>query len=227
MLTACSTIGNPIKGNAILDWVDFVKINHKTYNGLYDAVLTDPGAVLRDRVIGKVAFKVGDVVTNSDYRTKDGDAAFLAIGTELFEIQGYQDQSLIAAKDEQAIHGYRLYQVEGSGARSMKFKDLIMERVERIEIYTDNGSNRLLNQFQDGTDIQKFIDLLKAGSKTSTYEPKTTQSDPTYYQVVFNIENQVVAYKLWLAYDGKHYYFSPWDTHAVSAEIGQFIPKGE
>jgi len=226
-LTACGTIGNPIKGSAIIDWVDFVKINHKTYNGLYDAVLADPAAVLRDRVVGKVAFKVGDVVTNPEYRTQDGDAAFLTIGTELYEIQGYKDQSLIAAKDDQAIHGYRLYQVEGSGARSMKFKDLVMERVERIEIYRDNGSTRLIHQVQDGPDIQKFIDLLNAGSKTSTYEPKTTQNDPTYYQMVFYIENQVVAYKIWLAYDGNQYYFSPWDTHAVSSKIGQFIPKHE
>ncbi|WP_152394917.1 hypothetical protein [Paenibacillus guangzhouensis] len=224
-ITACNAIGNPIKGNAIIDWVDFVKINHKTYNGLYDAVLADPGVVLRERVVGKVAFRVGDVVTNPEYRTKDGDAAFLEIGTELYEVEGYKDQSLIAAKDEHAIHGYRLYQVEGSSAWTMKFKDLVMERVERIEIYKDNGSNQLLHKVQDGPDIQKFIDILEAGSKTPTYEPKTAQSDPTYYEVVFYIENQVAAYKLWLAYDGNHYYFSSGDTHAVSSEIGQLIPK--
>ncbi|MFD0620581.1 hypothetical protein ACFQZR_24250 [Paenibacillus sp. GCM10027629] len=223
-LTACRSVLNPIKGNAAIDWVDFVKINQKTYMGLHEAVLADPAAVLLDRVVGKVAFQVSDVVTNPEYRTQDGDAAFLAVGTELFEMKGYKDQSLIAAKDDRSIHGFRLYQVNDPDFQHMKFKDLEAVKVKRIEIYQDAGSNELLHKIQDGPDIQKFTDLLVAGSKTPEYVPDQTQGDSIYYQMVFYTD-QVMAYKISLAYDSKHYYFSPGETHTISQEIEQFIPK--
>ncbi|NRF94803.1 hypothetical protein HQN89_28320 [Paenibacillus frigoriresistens] len=64
ILNGCSNFNtNSIRGNAVIDWVDFVKLSGNSYTGLFEGVIKDPNDVT-NQVIGEVKFKVGDVVTN-------------------------------------------------------------------------------------------------------------------------------------------------------------------
>ncbi|WP_336774071.1 hypothetical protein [Paenibacillus sp. MMO-58] len=206
-----------IKGNAEIDWVDFVKLNGHTYTGLYDGVLVNPDDVT-DAVAGKVKFKVGDVVSNPNYRTKEGDAAFLAIGTQLYEVKGYTPEEILAAEDKSRIGGYRIY-VEDSYYKTLNrrsFKDLPMDQVRKIELYKMNETipyRTLANEEQ-----ADFIHLLKSGKYTPAYTPNSRNGDPVYYAMVFYTK-EPIAYSFSIADDGDHVFFYPWDLSLVDNRI--------
>lgn len=222
-LSGCSSLkeeNNPIKGNAEIDWVDFVKLNGDSYTGLYEQVLKNPADVAEE-VVGEVEFKVGDVVTNPDYRTKAGDAAFLEIGTKLYRVHGFESNELIAAKDENRIGGYRLY-ASDDYAKTMRlhYKDVPKEQVERIELHHSNeieSFNTLLNDDKD-----RFIHILDSGKNTPNYTPQSKDGDPTYYTMVFYTDGPF-GYAYTIADDGVNVFFYPWDTRIVDDEIRKWM----
>jgi hypothetical protein len=221
LLGGCSgSDAESIHGNAIIDWIDFVKLNEYTYTGLFEGVIKDPLDVT-DEVVGEVKFKVGDVVTNPNYRTKPGDAAFLAIGTKLYRVKGFEPNELIAAAEERQIGGYRLY-AEDSFAKTlrMNYKDIPKDRVERVELYRQ-GEVKAYRTLT-GSDQEQFIQLLDSGVDTQDYTPADQDRDPTYYYMVFYTEGPI-AYAYSIADDGVNVFFSPWSTRLVDDEIRVFI----
>ena len=89
LLGGCSRFNPDSFGqSSTIDWVDFVKLHGKSYTGTFQSVIGDAAAVT-PQVVGEVSFKVAEVVTNPSYRTKDGDAAFLDIGTKLYRVDGF------------------------------------------------------------------------------------------------------------------------------------------
>ncbi|MBA9084867.1 hypothetical protein FHR92_001328 [Fontibacillus solani] len=221
-LSGCSTSvdPNPIKGNSTIDWVDFVKLNGDSYTGLYGRVLKNPGDVT-DEVVGEVKFKVGDVVTNPNYKTKAGDAAFLEIGTKLYRVNGYKSEELIAAKDENQIGGYRLYAGDDFvKTLQLHYKDMPKDKVERIELYHFDQTtpfNTLLND-----DKERFIELLDHGKDTPNYRPQNKDGDPAYYQMVFYTDGPL-GYAYSIADDRVNVFFYPWDTRVVDDEVRNWL----
>jgi hypothetical protein len=221
LLGGCSdSDADSIHGNAIIDWVDFVKLNEYTYTGLFDGVIKNPLDVT-DEVAGEVKFKVGDVVTNPKYRTKPGDAAFLAIGTKLYRVKGFEPNELIAAKEERLIGGYRLYAEENfAKTLQLNYKDVPKDKVERVELYRlgEVEAYRTLT----GSDQERFIQLLDSGADTQDYTPADRDRDPTYYSMVFYTDGPI-AYLYSIADDGENVFFSPWTTRLVDDEIRVFL----
>lgn len=80
----------------MIDWVDFVKVRGITYLMVHGA-----GRTLVPEDLGEpfdsVRFRVAGNVTDSSYRTKNGDAAFLAPGTVLYAVKGYNTSFRLAA----------------------------------------------------------------------------------------------------------------------------------
>jgi len=215
------TAGNPIKGNAIIDWVDFVKFNGHSYTGLWEAVLQNPGDVAEE-VAGKVKFKVGDVVTNPGYRTKDGDAAFLEIGTELLRVRGFAEDELLAVRDETLIGGYRLYAEDGfAKTLRMNYADIPKAQVTKIELYHDSNIDPY--RTLAGTDRERFIALLDGGRDTRDYNPANQHGDPEYRRMVFYVSGGPFAYSFMIADDGVNVFFSPWETRLVDAEVRELL----
>lgn len=221
VLSGCSRqIANPIQGNTIIDWVDFVKLNGNTYTRLDSRTLKDPGNVT-DRVAGEITFKVADVVTNPSYRIKDGDAAFLAIGTKLYQVQGFAAHELIAAHDERRIGGYRLYAEDGfANMIGRHYKDMPKDKIERIELFQSNETRpfRVLS----GDEKAKFVELLETGEDNPNFSSEPINGDPNYYKMVFYTD-EPLAYVYDLVDDGQQVFFYPWDTRVVDAEIRPFI----
>lgn len=211
---------NSIRGNAVIDWVDFVKLNGHSYTGLYEQVLKNPNDVT-DEIVGEVKFKVGDVVTNPNYKTKAGDAAFLEIGTKLYRVNGFKSDELIAAKDDNRIGGYRLYAGDDY-AKTMRlhYKDVPKDQVERIELYHSDQTtpfNTLANN-----EKERFIELLDQGKDTRNYNPQNKDGDPIYSTMVFFTDGPL-GYAYTIADDGVNVFFFPWDTRIVDDEMRKWL----
>lgn len=212
--------GNPIKGNAIIDWVDFVKHGGHSYTGLWEAVLQNPDDVTGEAA-GKVKFKVGDVVTNPSYRTKDGDAAFLAIGTELLRVRGFAEDELLAVRDTSLIGGYRLYAEDGFAKTvRMNYADIPKARVTKVELYREGNAEPY--RTLEGSDKERFIALLDGGQDKRDYRPASQRGDPEYRRMVFYADGPL-AYQYTIADDGDNVFFSPWETRLVDAEVRELL----
>ncbi|MDU0201176.1 hypothetical protein ACYEXS_23020 [Paenibacillus sp. MAH-36] len=219
--SGCSWVNsNSIHGNAVIDWVDFVKLSGNSYTGLFEGVIKDTNDITNE-VVGEVHFKVGDVVTNPEYQTKAGDAAFLEIGTKLYKVKGFESNQLIAAKDEKRISGYRLYAGDDF-ARTLRrnYEDLPKEKIERVELYhfDEVKPYKTLND----SEKEQFIQLLESGKVTEDYYTQSKVGDPTYYLFVI-FTNEPIANSFILTDDGGHVSFSSTQTRIVDNEIRKLI----
>lgn len=211
---------------AILDWVDFIQWDGNYYIALDSAVLADPEKI--GEKAGEVAFRVSDNINSTQYKVKNGDAAFWEPGTELYYVEGLPD--LLAAKDPAEINGYSLYVNEAkSGGYPQHFKDLKLEGVAKIEIYDlflyDNFSSpELLNTLEDEQDVQAFLKILKG--KHSPQDPELIRNppDPEIYAAVLH-NGEDIARKFHIYKEGKQWLWYPWDREFLPAETGSFIKK--
>lgn len=201
-----------------IDWVDFIKLDGKEYDGIYTGVIADPEDI--GETVGEVQFKVADEVTNPNYKIKDGDAAFWEKGTTIYAVKN--DSSLRAVKDEHEINGYRVYQVrEDEKGQSWHFKDMPQDKVKKIELYKRNeeGTYTLLKHV---TEIREFLSLLNRGEQQSDFIPDTSEGDPVIFQMVFYTDSPI-AYNFSLHFDGKVFFWHPWDTTVLPGEIKTYL----
>lgn len=222
LLGGCSNnfFNSITRTESIIDWVDFIKWDNKSYEAVYDAVLTDESYI--GEAIGTVTFKVADNVTNSNYKTKNGDAAFHEKGTVFFAVKGEPD--LLAVKDDEEIGGYRIYYTRDAGKYRWRFQDMPLENVKRIEfysIYTAEG-NKLLSTWESPDDIQEIGQLLTSSMEQVNFTPNTTEKDPDYYQIILYTGGPF-AYRYNIQFDGETYYWFPWETHILSEKIAPYM----
>jgi hypothetical protein len=94
-------------GNAIVDYVDFVRIGGREYiAGRGGPVRTVPRARL-GRKLGTVRCELSAIRPDPYYHPVDGDAGYLPAGTPVYEVSG-SGRDVVAAP---VGGGYRLYQV--------------------------------------------------------------------------------------------------------------------
>jgi hypothetical protein len=208
--------------NTIIDWVDFVKLNGMTYEGMHhSAVLADPGLVT-DQVAGVVKFNVEQNVSNPSYQIKDGDAAFLEKGTELYVIAGIDPEYCIGVKNNSVINGYKIYRNRDyESGPSWKFQDLDQSKVKTIKIYEGyNGSEQLVEY--KGEEILQILDLLNSSEQVLNYEPYTKEGDLKYYRMVLMDGNPIVQVHT-VNKDDINYYWHPDSTQLLSVSISEYL----
>jgi|SRR5229473_1360598 len=106
LTTACQLPGMSSTCNAQIDWVNFIQVGSTQYvAGL------EPRSVLQEGDLGPVythvKFKVSGNVCDSNYRLKDGDAAFLDVGTPIYQVNGQAIGRELAARFSGQIVVYR------------------------------------------------------------------------------------------------------------------------
>ncbi|MCD7036448.1 hypothetical protein LRR81_19555 [Metabacillus sp. GX 13764] len=218
LLTGC---GNLNSHSSIIDWVDFIKWDGKDYAGIDSGVLADPSFI--GEKVGMVKFKVDGNVTDSTYKTRNGDAAFHEKGTAIYKLKGQED--LLAVKNSRSINGYEVYFTTENARYHWRYKDMPAAKVKKIEIYqayTADGT-KLLNTITNKSKVIRFLQLLEKGKTAPNFQPDTKKGDPLYYEMTF-YTGEPVAYKYSLLYDGKTYFWYPDDTAVLSQEIKDFIP---
>ncbi|MDZ5474026.1 hypothetical protein SM124_20090 [Bacillus sp. 31A1R] len=213
LLTACGPAGN-----AIIEWVDFIVWKDTHYYGIYSGELSDDTYV-GDK-LGKVKFKVADNITNTNYKIKHGDAAFLEKGTQIYKVKGFSD--LIVVKDSSHINQYRVFAANESGF-DWHFKDVPLEEITKILIYKFvPGENHQFIRELKSQDMKVFIELLKDSKEDENYQPNTFEKDPTTYTFVLYVDGPI-AYKYDIHFDERNYYWHPWSTNILSEEIEPFL----
>lgn len=218
ILSGCQAIGQ----NTIIDWVDFIKWDGKEYDGIYSGVITDEKYI--GKKLGEVKFKVADNVSDLEYKTKDGDAAFHEKGTEIFTIKGLPN--LIAVKSDRNINGYALYYSRDEEKDKWHFQDMPIEKVNRIEIYQGYtpDSTKGIKEVKSPKQVSQFLQILKTSKDSPNFQPNMEKGDPENYQMIF-YTGEPVAYKFDLQFDGHTYFWFPSEPSILSNEIHAFIPN--
>jgi hypothetical protein len=220
VLTGCRS--TPFDGHTMIDWVDFIKWEDIEYNGIYSGVLADKKFI--GEKLGTVKYKVADNVTNPNYKIRNGDAAFHEKGTEIFTIHG--QPNLIAVEDASQINGYRVYYSRDATEQQWHFKNVPLDKVNKIEIcqsYTSEG-NTLLSDYTNRDEFQTLLLLLENSEESPNFQPNTEKGDPDYFQIVLYTDDPI-AYKFDVQFDGSTYYWYPWDTAILSNEIETYLKK--
>lgn len=221
--TACSDLSSLTgsKEDVIIDWVDFVKYKDQEYNAAYELVISNETFVEK-KPIGKISFKVANVITDPGYETKNGDAAFLNKGTQIYAIKGISSEELIAVKSEDATNGYRLYlSREHRKSYAAFFDEMDANKITSIEIIRDEN---IITQLED-TRKNTFIALLKGGLNMENFVPDLTKGEPdTYHFVMYTAD--AISYQFDLYDDHKQFYFNPNETRILDEAVREFVSSG-
>lgn len=92
-------------GLSRISWIDCVKINNNKYYSDYERTSIEEALV--NKKIGEVKFNVSENVHNGNYKFRNGDATFLEVGTEIYNLKS--DDNAIAVKIDNEYFIYELY----------------------------------------------------------------------------------------------------------------------
>jgi hypothetical protein len=97
LITACQLPGPGSGCTAQIDWVDFIQVGSVQY-----LARPDPADAIQEGDLGpvysRVKFKVSGHVCDPSYRPKDGDAAFMDVGTPIYQVNGFPPTQRLAVR---------------------------------------------------------------------------------------------------------------------------------
>ncbi|MGG0642639.1 hypothetical protein ABE021_01670 [Sporosarcina gallistercoris] len=152
--SGCSAV-NVIRGcpDGIIEWADVVKLNDVKYAGGIEGI-SEGAALEKGSKVGEVNYMMADHAC-SNHKIRNGDAAYLPVGTEIYEAAGYRPDFRVIAEDrvfkvrdnEAADTIGDLYDIEG------KVEGIILES----EI--DNSYLAELNEEQTKSFVEDYLSL--------------------------------------------------------------------
>jgi hypothetical protein len=103
---ACRVPGSTPACNTSIDWVNFIQVGSAQYLAGPEAPgILKPGDL--GPVYAHVKFKVDGNVCDPNYRLKDGDAAFLEVGSPIYQVTGQPPTEELAAALKGSLLLYR------------------------------------------------------------------------------------------------------------------------
>lgn len=174
--TLLLSAGNtPIKENGCAgddDWIDFIKFNDVMYGFTGHLQTSKPNVKLGPK-IGEVKFKLkGNACSNHD--VQHGDAAFVPVGTPIYEQSGYKREFRLIAGDNiyqvmvnpKAKFVKELYDIEGKVEKITIFRDTHDRDIRTIE---PSKTIVLTNLFVE-REIIGFEEIFKRGVPKTEYQ---------------------------------------------------------
>ena len=104
-VAGCQLPGSAPTCNTMIDWVNFIQVGSTQYVAGPESSVTLQESDLGP-VYAKVKFKVSGNVCDPNYKLKDGDAAFLDLGTEIYQVNGHAPTQELAARFNGQIVAY-------------------------------------------------------------------------------------------------------------------------
>lgn len=165
-LVACSSDNNSSPSNdegesksgiIEIDWVDFVVLNDINYHrGYMDNYKLQKDKV--GKVIGKVEFTVANNIYDPKYKVKNGDAAFLEKGTNIYKLKDYSTNFRVAVYSN---NEWILYEAD-SNPKAQIGEDLldINNKVTRIGINSETDGKTELATINDKATINKLVEFV-------------------------------------------------------------------
>ncbi|MBS4201633.1 hypothetical protein KHA93_18630 [Bacillus sp. FJAT-49732] len=213
LLTGC----NPFtQTNVTIDWVDFLQFSGEKYNRS-QLEIADPDLI--GEKIGEVKKTLDDNVKDPDYKSKDGDAAYLPAGTALYEVKN--EPNFIAVRDKDSINGYKIY--SKTNIRT-DFYSINKDEVLKVQIFDEVTYEQFIlrKAIIDKKDIVRFIDVLQSGKPDSSLV--FDYSDPKMSSYVILVyTSEPVAKKIPLFFDGEQYFWYNSDSEVLPAEIENLL----
>lgn len=95
----CDRVGKETDGcMAIIDWVDFLMINGITYDHNNEGTKEVAKEQIGDK-ISEITYMLNDHAC-TDHKSKNGDAAYLPVGTAVYELKGYKPEYRVVANNK-------------------------------------------------------------------------------------------------------------------------------
>ena len=106
LIAACQLPRSAPTCNAQIDWVNFIQVGSTQYvAGPQSPTILQVSDL--GPVYAHVKFRVSGNVCDPNYRLNDGDAAFLDVGTPIYQVNGYPSSDQLAAKFNGSLVVYR------------------------------------------------------------------------------------------------------------------------
>lgn len=186
LVVGCTPITNVLHPRVVIDWVPFVQFNGVKYE------IEQPFAAQRmseddlGPEFARVQFNVVDTVHNPQYRTKDGDAAFLAPDTPVFTVTGYQPTFRLAAY----LDGHLMLYQAHTSVTATRGADLIdiLGKVQSISINSPTDGTTELGAITNPDQIAALVDMVHNAPFDQNYHG-TYGDQSVQYFVAFHLHD--------------------------------------
>jgi len=174
-LTGCSQKSPKVE----IDWVDFIHHNNATYMATEFTAISPQ----IESEIGKTSFNVSQNVHDANYKTKDGDAAFLPVGTSIYKIKDYRSEFRVAVKREGQ---FVIYEVSHN-LQAKTGKDLfdIKDKVVSVSISSSFDNSKIVD-ITDPVTVEKIVLNLLDSQVETNMEVKSGKR----YFLSFNLKDE-------------------------------------
>src|SRR5579863_8269901 len=172
-----------------VDWVNFIRFNGITY--LADSQHIAP--TLLGVKFTQVKFKLEGNVNAPNYHSKDGDAAFLNVGTVVYTVKGYRSTFRLAAYQDKSLI---LFEAD-TNPMAKTGNDLvdIAGKVYSIGVNSAQDSKLQLGVIKDPQEVTSLVNMVLAAPVNQQF----TASAGTQYVVVFYLnDNTTLSRMFWL-----------------------------
>lgn len=197
ILSSCgSTFGgqsSPGNQTAVIDWVNFVRFGGITYL----AASTKPGRELKDSDLGPVfatvKFKLDGNEHDPAYKARDGDAAYLDAGTQVFTVKSYKPIFRLAARLDNQM---QLYEAD-TNPLAHKGVDLldIGGRVIYIGINSPQDGVTQLGAIKDPHEVTALVNMVLQAQVNQKY---VSQGSVQYFITFYLVDGTSVTRAYWL-----------------------------
>jgi hypothetical protein len=179
-------------GNAMIDWVPFVVVDDVHFQSTYPEVTVDEPAL--GEVVSTVRCKIADHVGNPEYVIRDGDAAFLPVGTELREVIGYRTDFRLAAHEDGKWRVYESYHRDDirTGEDMLDLRDKVTA-IHLVEGYYGRDIEKTID---DPAEVTKIVNaVLDAPAIPEAERDQASSEEPVF--VRFDLVDGTSVQRAW------------------------------
>ncbi len=143
-----------------IDWTDFLQFKGISYH-----LLAGQTGTLQEKDLGNVydtvKFQVSGNVNDPNYQIKDGDAAYLPVGTRVYTLKDYQPWFRLAVPTPGTQHKLAIYEVNAN--RAAKYGSDLLDiagKVTFISLLNPKDGKAVLGQISDPQQIEQLVTML-------------------------------------------------------------------
>jgi hypothetical protein len=171
---------------SIIDWVPFVKFGGVTYLQNWRSGTAEGERLLTDDDVGpelyRVAFRL-DGYVGADYRSQDGDAAYLDPGTPVYAVKGYAPEFRLATASDGQV---TLFEADTNPAAKVGADLLdIRGKVRSIGINSPQDGCTELASIGDPGMVEGMVEMVLTAPVDQSYRSSSGQR----YFIAFHLED--------------------------------------
>jgi hypothetical protein len=147
-----------------IDWISFVQVRGRQYVAVQSLGAPATSPAVLGRAVATVRKTIAGHVFDPHYRPRDGDAAFLPVGTRLREVRGFAPWFRLGALVDGDVTIYQLDRRDGTGAEVF---DLDASAIRSLEIRraSDDAFERTLT---DPALVHRLVAAIEAARVHAT-----------------------------------------------------------